>query len=64
MAYLSGQEAWYDEDQKLWFSYVGVDDRNKTLAFSAWGRSAEEAKIRASWLMELLNLGERVVQKT
>jgi hypothetical protein len=55
--YVPAAEAFYDEDQQLYYAYVGVDNSKRTLALSAWGKTPEEAVQRAEWVAEALNCG-------
>lgn len=47
MKYVIGEEVFFDEDNQLYYRYIGIDDKNKTLVATAWGKTEEEADERA-----------------
>lgn len=44
----------YDGDQELYYTYVGLDNKNKDLLYSVWGKTAEESRGRAEELVRKL----------
>lgn len=46
----------YDEDQQLYYTYVGLDNRFKSLLYSCWGMTEKESRERAEALVKLLTV--------
>jgi len=45
--YIISEEVFFDEDNQLYYRYIGINDKNKTLVATAWGRTEKEANERA-----------------
>ena len=45
----------YDEDEKLFYTKVGVQGRNMPLHYTVWGMTEEECRTRAERLVEILS---------
>ena len=54
--YISSTVAFYDEDMLLWGCYVGLNNADKTLLFTVWEQSEQQAIDAAYWLKSFLNL--------
>lgn len=46
------EESFYDEDKKLYGTYVGADNKKKTLFFTAWGETHYDSQNAATWLKD------------
>lgn len=55
LIFISGREAFYDDDKILFYCYIGIDDANKSLQYTAYGKTEQEAIERAASLAYLLN---------
>jgi len=53
--YIAGTVAHWNEDYKLFYVHVGLNDRNKTLVCTAWGSSEAKALRQARTLAEVYN---------
>lgn len=53
--YISGKEAFYDEDRKLHYCYVGFDQPGKPLEMLVFGNTARRAIYKAAMYAQLLN---------
>lgn len=53
--FISAPEAFYDDEKILYYCYVGINDTNKSLQYTAYGKTEKEAIERAASLAYLLN---------
>jgi hypothetical protein len=53
--YISGNEAFYDEEKELWYCYIGKNNQKKTLRFSVWAKGKFLAIKLARLYCKLLN---------
>lgn len=49
---IAGNESFYDEDNELWYCYVGANNEEKTLLLSVWGKSPKECQSLAHAFVE------------
>lgn len=55
LIFISGNEAFYDDDKILYVCHVGINDTNMSLQYDAYGKTEQEALERAASLAYLLN---------
>lgn len=53
--FISGGEAFYDDEKMLYYCYIGINDSNKSLQYTAYGTTEKEAIDRAASLAYILN---------
>lgn len=44
-----------DDDKELYETYIGLDNKEKTLLFSAWGKTEKESRTLANRVASILN---------
>ncbi len=47
-------EIWYDEDAKLWYCYIGSENK-RYLFLTVWGKTESLCKENAKELLEILS---------
>ncbi len=45
----------FDNDHELWETYVGTNEKDMPLLFSAWGKNEKESRIAAQIIVDLLS---------
>lgn len=53
--YIISQITVLDDDKELYETYVGLDNKEKTLLFSAWGKTEKESRTLANRVASILN---------
>lgn len=53
--YIISQITVLDDDKELYETYVGLDNKEKTLLFSAWGKTEKESRALADRISIILN---------
>lgn len=53
--YIISQISTYDNDNLLWETKIGTDEKDMPLKLSAWGKTEEESRTSASELVKILN---------
>lgn len=54
--YIASKHSFFREEEELFETYVGIDNQEMTLLYSAWGKTEEESLALAQKLAELLNI--------
>lgn len=63
--YVISQITVLDEDKELYETHIGIDNKEKTLLLSAWGKTANESRLNAvscAWRLAL-KLSEDMMEK-
>lgn len=50
------KETFYDEDKELYYKYIGLSDRDRTLIATAWGKTKGEATRNAELISKIKEL--------
>lgn len=53
--FVSGKEAFLDDEKELYYCYIGINDSNKSLQYLAYGNTPSVAVDRAKSIADILN---------
>lgn len=48
-------ETFYDEERELYYTYIGYDNKEKTLLLSVWGKTEVACMFNAEEILETLS---------
>lgn len=48
------EETFYDEDAQLYYCYIGLDDKKKTLLLTVWGKTEKAVRDFAEILLPVI----------
>jgi len=61
--YIVSQITSYDNDNELFETYIGLQNKEMTLLYSAWGSTEKESRLMAVRICKLLNESVKTTSK-
>jgi len=52
--YIVSPHTFFDADENLWFTKMGIEGKNMPLHYTVWGKTESESRERATTLGEIL----------